>query len=197
MCQIFTLNKSHTRLKIEKISKPFNQIELVLKKQMPNISLGGQWKPNNCTPNYKIALIIPFRDREENLKFFLNHMHPFLARQQLEYGIYLVEPLVNLTFNRGLLMNIGFVEALKDKNDWQCFIFHDVDLLPEDERNFYSCSNTPTHMSSAVSSLKYKLPYNKLFGGVTSFSKQQFHNINGFSNIFFGWGGEVKIFIFD
>ena len=181
-----------TRVKLDLEPKELNEIELKLRKIMPNLALGGQWKPNTCIPRYKIAIIVPYRDREENLKLFLNHMHPFLAKQQLEYGIYIIEPLGNLTFNRGFLMNIGFVEALKDKNDWQCFTFHDVDLLPEDERNIYSCPETPRHMSSAVSTLKYRLPYEKIFGGVTSFTKEQYYKINGFSNVFFGWGGEVS-----
>jgi hypothetical protein len=45
-------------------------------------------------------------------------------------------------------------------------------------------------MSSAVSTLKYRLPYEKIFGGVTEFSREQFEKINGFSNLFFGWGGK-------
>jgi hypothetical protein len=32
-----------------------------------------------------------------------------------------------------MLFNIGFVEALK-KYSWDCFIFHDVDMYPEDNR---------------------------------------------------------------
>ena len=83
-------------------------------------------------------------------------MHPFLNKQQLEYGIYIAEPTKNITFNRGILMNIGYNEAVKDNKDWNCFIFHDVDLLPEDERNIYSCPEVPRHMSSAVSTLGYK-----------------------------------------
>jgi hypothetical protein len=52
-------------------------------------------------------------------------------------------------------MNVGFVEALKLYN-YDCFIFHDVDLLPEDDRNLYTCPEQPRHMSVAVDVLKYK-----------------------------------------
>ncbi len=117
-------------------------------------------------------------------------MHPFLSRQQLDYGIYIAEPVKDVMFNRGLLMNIGFKEAVKDRNEWDCFIFHDVDLLPEDDRNIYSCPEIPRHMSSAVSTLKYRLPYDAIFGGVTGFNKEHYERINGFSNLYFGWGGE-------
>ncbi len=51
------------------------------------------------------------------------------ARQELSYGIYLIEPVANITFNRGMLMNIGFIESNKDSNEkWQCHSYHDVDL---------------------------------------------------------------------
>jgi hypothetical protein len=36
----------------------------------------------------------------------------------------------------------------------------------------------------------FRLPYAQIFGGVSAISTEQFRNINGFSNIFFGWGGE-------
>ena len=82
------------------------------------------------------------------------------------------------------------MEALKDFA-WDCFIFHDVDLLPEDDRNLYTCPATnPRHMSVAVSKWNYKLPYPSLFGGVVAINTKQFRMLNGFSNEFWGWGGE-------
>ena len=139
---------------------------------------------------------MPYRNRETNLKIFLRHMHPFLIKQQLDYGIYLIEPIQNITFNRGLLMNIGFLESLKlTSNKWDCFVFHDVDLIPEDERNIYSCPELPRHMSSAVSTFDYKLPYDGIFGGVSALTRKQMETVNGYSNLYFGWGGEGKLIL--
>ena len=44
----------------------------------------GRFSPDRCTPIQKIAFIIPFRDREEHLKIFLNHMHSILPSQEIE-----------------------------------------------------------------------------------------------------------------
>jgi len=53
-------------------------------------------------------------------------------------------------------MNIGYVEALK-QSEFDCFIFHDVDLLPEDDRNLYTCPpQNPRHMSVAIDRMNYK-----------------------------------------
>lgn len=54
-----------------------------------------------------------------------------------------------------MLMNVGFREAMNDSN-FDCFIFHDVDLLPEDDRNLYTCPEQPRHMSVAIDVFKYK-----------------------------------------
>lgn len=52
---------------------------------------GGHQAPLDCQARYKIAIIVPYRDRLSNLCTFLLNMHPFLTRQQLDYTIFIVE----------------------------------------------------------------------------------------------------------
>jgi len=56
--------------------------------------LGGSWRPSNCMPRHRIALIVPYRNREPHLTIFLRYMHPFLQRQMLDYTIYVVEQVI-------------------------------------------------------------------------------------------------------
>ena len=102
-----------------------------------------------------MAVIIPFRNRERQLKIFLRHMHPILYRQSLFYQIFVVEQSGDDPFNRAGLFNIGFKEALKTA-DFNCFVFSDVDLLPEDDRNSYGCPTSPRHMSVAIDKFNYR-----------------------------------------
>ena len=86
-------------------------------------------------------------------------------------------------------MNVGFKESLKDFN-WTCFIFHDVDHLPEDVRNLYSCPDQPRHMAVAIDKWNYKMPYRGYFGGIVALRREHYEKINGVSNEFWGWGAE-------
>lgn len=153
------------------------------------VSAGGRWTPQECTARYKIALIVPYRNRKNHLETFINYIHGFLQAQSIEYSIYVVEQSPKLAFNRGLLFNIGYNWALQYEQI-PCFIFHDVDLLPESLENIYACTNVPRHMSSSVNTLRYKLPYGTLFGGVVAMMQVHFQMVNGFPNRYFGWGGE-------
>ncbi|XP_075980207.1 beta-1,4-N-acetylgalactosaminyltransferase bre-4-like [Anticarsia gemmatalis] len=173
---------------------PVNKTELELdfvEKKYPEIEYGGRYKPPNCTARHKVAIIVPYRDRQQHLAIFLNHMHPFLMKQQIEYGIFIIEQEGNKDFNRAKLMNVGFKESERmEPGGWQCFIFHDIDLLPLDTRNLYSCPRQPRHMSASIDKLNFMLPYEDIFGGVSAVTKEQFTKVNGFSNKYWGWGGE-------
>ncbi|XP_043961093.1 beta-1,4-galactosyltransferase 2-like isoform X2 [Gambusia affinis] len=150
---------------------------------------GGRFKPPDCTARQKVVVIIPFRNRYEHLTHWLFYLHPVLMRQQLDYGVYVINQDGDGTFNRAKLMNIGFVEALIEY-DYDCFVFSDVDLIPLDDRNLYRCSDHPRHLSVAIDKFNYILSSQTAFGGVSLLTKEQFLKVNGFSNTFWGWGGE-------
>ncbi len=80
-----------------------------------------------------------------HLRLFLNNIHQFLKRQLLDYTIFIVNQNGQGQFNRAALFNVGYIEAMKSY-PFNCFIFHDVDLLPEDLRNLYKCGEKPRHM---------------------------------------------------
>ncbi|XP_036892032.1 beta-1,4-galactosyltransferase 1 [Sturnira hondurensis] len=161
----------------------------LLAKQNPEVKVGGRYAPKDCISPHKVAIIIPFRRRQEHLKYWLYYLHPILQRQQLDYGVYVINQAGDSTFNRAKLLNVGFREALKDY-DYNCFVFSDVDLIPMDDRNTYRCFSQPRHISVAMDKFGFSLPYVQFFGGVSALSKQQFLTINGFPNNYWGWGGE-------
>lgn len=157
---------------IDKQVWSLDTIESRLVNMSINVSMGGKSfaiDNYNCSTSSRdysrIAFIIPYRNRSDNLRVFLNNMHPFLTRQQIDYGVYLIEPAQNLTFNRALLLNIGFIESQRDMSTksssmqqsyWNCFVFHDVDMIPEDERIVYGCNKeSPMHYAVAVSKFGY------------------------------------------
>ncbi|XP_043936413.1 beta-1,4-galactosyltransferase 3-like [Protopterus annectens] len=160
-----------------------------VEKKNPLVTKGGRYSPKDCKYVQKTAIIIPFRNREAHLTHFLYHMHPFLQRQQLNYGIYIIHQAGNFTFNRAKLLNVGFKEAMNEEN-WDCLYFHDVDLLPEDDRNTYTCESNPKHASVAMNKFLYRLPYLDYFGGVSALTPEQYMKMNGFPNNYWGWGGE-------
>jgi hypothetical protein len=96
-----------------------------------NVKRGGRWAPSNCRARHRVAVIIPYRDREENLNIFLFNMHPLLQRQELNYSIFVVEQTNDVHFNKGILMNAAFKEIfLKNRFnlEFDCVVYHDVDV---------------------------------------------------------------------
>ncbi|KAJ3660575.1 hypothetical protein Zmor_005017 [Zophobas morio] len=149
---------------------------------------GGEYIPRTCNPLLKVAVIVPYRNRSQQLDVFLNYMHNFLQKQLIVYRIFVVNQTDNLPFNRAKMLNYGAKVAMD--MDFPCLILHDVDLLPLNSGNIYSCSKKPRHMSSSLDTFRFNLPYLTLFGGAVAISSEHFQGINGMSNQFYGWGGE-------
>ena len=64
--------------------------EMELVTRYPGVRPGGEWSPPHCVSSTHVAIIVPYRNRGGQLRYFLNHMHAFLARQELHYRIYVV-----------------------------------------------------------------------------------------------------------
>lgn len=52
---------------------------------------GGHYHPQECQARDRVAIIVPYRDRAQHLSTLLLNLHPLLQRQQLDYGIFVVE----------------------------------------------------------------------------------------------------------
>lgn len=76
------------------------------------------------------------------------------------------------------------------KENFPCLVMQDIDLMPLNLGNIYACTSRPRHMSSSLDSFRFNLPYYGLFGGAVAMTAETFVHINGFSNLFQGWGGE-------
>ncbi|XP_028156546.1 beta-1,4-N-acetylgalactosaminyltransferase bre-4-like [Ostrinia nubilalis] len=149
---------------------------------------GGEFSPSDCKPKFSTAVIVPYRDRAEQLRGFLVYMHMFLRRQSIHYRIFVVEQVDTRPFNRAKLLNIGALAAMRA--GYPCLVLHDVDLLPLRPANLYACTKCPRHMSSSINKFRFVLPYLNLFGGAIAITSHQYKTINGMSNEYFGWGGE-------
>lgn len=129
-----------------------------------------------CTLN----VIIPIRNRNEQLNLILQHLPTLLPE---DYNIFIIEQSQHKPFNKGKLINIGVLETLKHNTSSRYFVAQDVDTFP---------------LSSGIIDYKcykhIKHPYGHPFalGGIVFFDKDSFFKINGFSNKYWGWGSEDK-----
>ena len=106
-----------------------------------------------------------------------------------------------------MLLNIGFLEVLEHYSDaepegtgaegpfrkrpFDCFVFHDVDLVPEHMRNLYLCTRHVHHLASAIDEMRYHVLFYNYAGGVVALRADNFWRVNGFANLYWGWGNEV------
>ena len=72
------------------------------------VQLGGYWKPKDCYARDRVAIVIPFRDRQAHLNILLKYLHPLLQRQQIEYRIFVVEQVGHIVFNALLSESLLF-----------------------------------------------------------------------------------------
>ncbi|XP_040857397.1 beta-1,4-galactosyltransferase 7 isoform X2 [Ochotona curzoniae] len=144
------------------------------------------WEEDESWGPHRLAVLVPFRERFEELLVFVPHMHRFLSRKKIQHHIYVLNQVDHFRFNRAALINVGFLES---SNSTDYIAMHDVDLLPLNEELDYGFPEAgPFHVASPELHPLYH--YKTYVGGILLLSKQHYQLCNGMSNRFWGWGRE-------
>lgn len=134
----------------------------------------------------KIIFIIPYRDRENQKKWFIdNIIH--LANIIPYFEVYFIHQNDTRIFNRGAMKNFGFLHVKnKYPNDYKSIslIFHDVDTFPK--------KNILLKYSTHAKTIKHFYGFKHTLGGIISIKGYDFEKINGFPN-YWGWGFEDNV----
>ena len=73
-------------------------------------------------------VLIPYRNREKHLEYFLKHSAPKLKAKLDNFELLIIEQSAdNKLFNRGKLLNVGFDYCNDDEQEIY-FFHHDVDI---------------------------------------------------------------------
>ncbi|KFD49488.1 hypothetical protein M513_09599 [Trichuris suis] len=147
---------------------------------------------HNCSFAERVAIIVPCTNRRKHLHTLLLNLHSFLYDQPISYGIFVVDQISQTKieqFNKGISLNGAFIHVMQIPMNWTCIMFHDIDLLPENTIMTYDCHKSPRHLSTSLDTYDSN-PQNEWLGGVTAITPEQFIELNGYSNSFWGWGGE-------
>ncbi|XP_077588950.1 beta-1,4-galactosyltransferase 7 [Stigmatopora nigra] len=135
---------------------------------------------------HKLALVVPFRERFEELLVFVPFMHTFLNQKKIAHQILIINQMDHHRFNRASLINVGYLES---DNDTDYIAMHDVDLLPlNDALDYNFPAEGPFHVASPDLHPIYH--YKKYAGGILLLTKKDYQKCNGMSNRFWGWGRE-------
>jgi len=140
--------------------------------------------------NKKLGIIVPYRNRPGQIRKFVNELGEYFSMviKDFTYQIYIIEQGDSKEFNRGKLLNIGFIKAEEDNCDY--VIFHDIDMLPFNVD--YSYNDYPLQLANKFEATDnfHRTINDDYLGGVTLFPIEDFRKINGYSNKYRGWGFE-------
>jgi hypothetical protein len=148
-----------------------------------------------------LTIVVPYREREAHLKRFVPHLKAFFTwekvHRDIPYRVLIVEQERGLPFNAGALRNIGFVLA-RDDSVKASFDegFHDIDYLPMAADYTWTDVPAPTAWYGAemrplvagVSGWQVVNNPQTFFGGVVLTPNDAFSRVNGYSNLYWGWG---------
>ena len=161
-----------------------------MKTLIDSIKLTGHLR--HKTQTNKIGIITIFRDDESHERLKQKRIFLYLMTRMLkhmgEYKIIVVEQSGTEKFNIGKLKNIGY-DILRQYN-FDNYVFTDIDLIPSYDLLHKYFKITEGMNTLAHKGTRYNYTHNIFLGGCISCKGSVFESINGYSNNFWGWGGE-------
>ena len=146
----------------------------------------------------RLSIVVPYRDRAEQLQAFVPHMGAYFSRdlvaREIPVRILIVEQSEHHPFNSGMCKNAGF-QLLADDTDYVAF--HDVDYLP-----IWADYTPPTGLAGIVWYGAESRPIvpgrperavhnlDNFYGGAVLATRQDFSAVNGYPNSFWGWASD-------
>ena len=130
-----------------------------------------------------INIIVPYRNRRQHRLLFLTSLQKCLQFIKIKnYQVIIVQQQNNNLFNRGTLLNIGFMFSAAKNDD--LIVIHDVDQLPVNV-DYQNYNKTCVNLINPFYAIN-----NNVYSSVISIISDNFLKCNGFSNEYVGWGCE-------
>lgn len=126
--------------------------------------------------NKDLLIVVPYRNREEHLKLFLENAPKYFNSIDLSYDILICELDQIGDWNAGLSVNslIDFIG--KDNNSYEWLYIHHVDIWPVEGEWIFPEKN--------------EVYFNLGDYGSCLMKMDAFFKVDGYCNSFWGWGGE-------
>lgn len=140
----------------------------------------------------KIAVIFPYREqvqqnRSQQLKDTLDY-YTKLNKPNIDY--YIIEQGNDKPFNRGVLINAGHDILKKSNLGYENEVHHDIDVQADETLIKYFYSDNVVAASQSDNPINKPI-YNKdFFGLMVILPVNIMEQVNGYSNMFWGWGSE-------
>lgn len=133
---------------------------------------------------YDNIILIPFRNREKHLNYFIQNTIPLIQKYLTNTLVVIIEQEEGKLFNRGCVLNVGFKEY---QDQTKYFITQDIDINPKKDClvKYYN-----KEINNIISGILIS-PCITL-GGIIKISSENIFKLNGFPNDIWGWGSEDK-----
>lgn len=134
--------------------------------------------------------LIPYRNRGDELNLFIKNIPPVLEEDGItDYKIIIIEQADEKLFNRGMMLNIGFLEVKKRyPKDWKYIqlVCHDIDIYPTKSGiiNYNTIMGYIRHPYGVL-----RPQFKGTVGGICIIMGEDYFRSGGHPNLY-GWGGE-------